>query len=47
MFQSIQNLGLFWQEILIMTYLNGIVRICNKCNEKAENHIYEQTDEGI
>lgn len=47
MFQSMQNLQCSWQEILIITYLNGVIRICNKCNEKAENHVYEKADEGI
>ena len=32
---------------MITAYLNGVIRICNNCNEKAENHIYEKTDEGI
>lgn len=35
------------QEILIITYFNGVVRICNKCDEKAENHICKKTNEGI
>lgn len=32
---------------ILLVFLNGVIRICNKCNEKAENHIYKETDEGI
>lgn len=45
-FQAIQNLHWFLAANT-GTYLNGVIRICNKCNKKAENHIYEKADEGI
>lgn len=32
---------------MIITNLNGVIRICNKSNEKAEDHIYKEADEGI
>lgn len=46
-FQPTQNLLFGGRQILINAYLNSVVRICNKCNKKAENHIYKKANEGI
>lgn len=30
-----------------MLYLYGVVGVSDECNKKAEDHVYEQTNEGI
>lgn len=35
------------REPILLVFLNGVIRVCNNCNEKAENHVYEKADEGI
>lgn len=37
----------FYSKRRVHAYLDSFIRICNECNEEAQHHIDEQTDEGV